>query len=66
MDLDEEVYARIKAHTDSIRKLESHYPPRAPRELIMSLETVKAQATKVEEIAARLRSRLKDAVGPTG
>lgn len=65
MDLDEEVYARIKAHTDSIRKLESHYPPRAPRELIMSIETVREQRKKVEEIAARLRSRLKEAVGPT-
>jgi hypothetical protein len=57
VDDDEEVYARIRANVAAQRRLEAWAPPSAPKELIMSIESVHEQRRKIAEIAARLRSR---------
>jgi hypothetical protein len=57
MDLDEQVCAIIRANVEANRRLESFYAPDPPKELVMSLDTVKEQHRKVNEIASRMRAR---------
>ena len=54
---DEKAYAMIRANVEANRRLESFYPPCAPVELIMSMETVLEQRRKIAEICARMRAR---------
>jgi hypothetical protein len=56
MDEDEEVYARLAANNDAAKRIEANRH-RAPVELILSLETVRAQALKVEALCAKMRAR---------
>jgi hypothetical protein len=57
MDLDEQVCAIIRANVEANRRLESFYAPDPPKELVMSLDTVKEQQRKVHVIASRMRAR---------
>ena len=57
MDLDEQVCAIIRANVEANRRLESFYAPDPPKELVMSLDTVKEQHRKIYEIASRMRAR---------
>lgn len=62
-DLDAEVLARIAFNTEQNRRLEK---PHLPVETVMTMETVREQRRKVEELvrkmreSARLRGRVKE------
>jgi hypothetical protein len=66
MDLDEQVCAIIRANVEANRRLESFYKPDPPKELVMSLDTVKEQHRKIHEIASRMRARHLASMALTG
>jgi hypothetical protein len=65
VDLDKETYAILAANNEAAKRIEAHRQ-RAPVELIMSIETVIAQAKKVEEICTRMRARAAALTAPKG
>ena len=56
-DLDAETYAVIAVNVKANLRLQSFQPPEAPKELVMSLETVMEQRRKVAAILARFKER---------
>ena len=59
VDLDEETYANIRASTEASMRLQEFQPPDAPKEAVMSLDSVMEQRRKVGEILARFKERAK-------
>jgi hypothetical protein len=66
-DLDAETYAVIARNVEANRRLQSLGPPDAPKERVMSLETVMEQRRKIAAISARLSERARRwSDGPRG
>lgn len=57
IDEDEIVLAHIRANTEESKRLQANYVCDAPKELVMSIETVMEQRHKIDELLAKMRVR---------